>query len=630
MTQILRPLRFNQVTRRQTSLLALLLPSVALIATACSSDPTTENPVVGATIDANGDRVADDIGWAVDQNMDGVIDMVDLNSDGVIDGPGIDTTEDGLPNGTGLDLDNDGIYDAIDYNADGMVDNITQLGTGGAAATGGAPAGTGSVAGTGGAMTPGTGGVAPGTGGVAPGTGGAAPGTGGAVGTGGVATGGAVGTGGGSSLGCGITLGLSEPAAAMPTVGVVEFSTDLEGASSAAIEFGEDTTYGMTAPVDMAEPGFRTLLVGMAPERLYHYRIAVTAPSGTCYSEDMTITTGGLRNGVATPSAVSTGPNAAPGFIVIASGNTALILNKAGDVVWAFNFGSGGGGFGLGMFSAKLSWDGKYMIARDLGEFDAGDGGTFHSVKLDGTEQTQFDVLGGDHHDFDVTPDGLLYIAKTNGGMDECDKIYTANYDGSEGAPLADMASIFANDIYPTNGEEHEECHVNAIHYYHDAGIITASDREKDVIGVFDSNGQPIRAIGQAPAAAQSTFQAIVAEGTEGQPDSAWRVQHGHHHYADDKLVVFSNGPMGTPSEVLHYTINGDNTASIDWRYDVPMSGTQGDATHLPNGNFLLTSSAMGFIEEITPDLQRVGEYQFSGVGYVNHRPTLYGPPPGR
>jgi hypothetical protein len=60
---------------------------------------------------------------------------------------------------------------------------------------------------------------------------------------------------------------------AISTVASVEFTTDLAGLSAARIEFGLDASYGMTAPVDLAEPGYRTLLLGMKTSREYHFRI---------------------------------------------------------------------------------------------------------------------------------------------------------------------------------------------------------------------------------------------------------------------------------------------------------------------------------------------------------------------
>ncbi len=57
------------------------------------------------------------------------------------------------------------------------------------------------------------------------------------------------------------------------TVGIVKWSITDVMPESAEIWFGLDTGYGMVAPVDLDEPDFRTLLLGMKPDRTYHFRV---------------------------------------------------------------------------------------------------------------------------------------------------------------------------------------------------------------------------------------------------------------------------------------------------------------------------------------------------------------------
>jgi hypothetical protein len=106
-------------------------------------------------------------------------------------------------------------------------------------------------------------------------------------------------------------------------------------------------------------------------------------------------------------------------------------------------------------------------------------------------------------------------------------------------------------------------------------------------------------------------------------------VQHGHHLYGDDTLVVFSNGSFqGGQAHALHYTLSG-TTATLDWQYtDMGNSSTLGDIQALPNGNFLITQSQGGNIDEIDENQMLVQRINVQTAGYVNHRPSLYGPPP--
>jgi hypothetical protein len=121
------------------------------------------------------------------------------------------------------------------------------------------------------------------------------------------------------------------------------------------------------------------------------------------------------------------------------------------------------------------------------------------------------------------------------------------------------------------------------------------------------------------------------AEGADSTTSSVWRVQHGHDQYAANKIVLWSNGSFqGGTSKILHYTISG-STAKLDWQYTgTGNSPTFSDAQHLPNGNFLATNSQSGAVHEIDPSQKLVQSFSSLSKGYSCHRPTLYGPPPGR
>src|SRR6185503_21341639 len=112
---------------------------------------------------------------------------------------------------------------------------------------------------------------------------------------------GSTGAGGaGMSAGCTFTQS-SSLSTMIATVGIVTWSTTLAGVQSAKIDFGLTTSYGMTAPVDLKQPSYRTLLLGMKASRMYHYRITATNSGGSCASPDYTIMTGPLANGLVKP-----------------------------------------------------------------------------------------------------------------------------------------------------------------------------------------------------------------------------------------------------------------------------------------------------------------------------------------
>lgn len=420
-----------------------------------------------------------------------------------------------------------------------------------------------------------------------------------------------------AEVSCAIEI-LSSELATIPTVGVVTFSTDLPGFSAAKIQFAKASGPQLTAPVDLTEPGNRTLLLGMNQSSTYYYRVAVESGTNVCYSETQTITTGALSvNGL---ESASTGASAAEGFIVTSRGYDVIIFDKQGELVWAYPFEEL-------IFSAHLSWSGKHLFARNLGPFDAGDSGTFYRIAMDGSDLQKLDAPGGDHHDFAAIPAGIAYLAKTEAGG--CDKVFTASDDITDGKALFDTWQIF--QYFEDAGSQ--LCHANRIHYLKTADLFTVSDRQKDALAFFKGDGTPVTSVGIRPVGNWTKHILADDDGSE------WHFQHGHHYYADDKLLVFSNA-SSTGAAMLHYTLSGAS-ATLDWKYTgAGESMTQGDVEHLPNGNFLVTASNSGVIHEIGPAQNLIGSYTTipggitgafeGGVGYVSHRPTLYGPPPDR
>lgn len=478
----------------------------------------------------------------------------------------------------------------------------------------------------------------PGVGGGFQGTGGSGlgPSTGGAVGVGGDGNpgtgGGSQGTGGGGPLGAGLTdLTPFTPATCnitptvmnatkIPMVGVATFTADLPGADRAIIQFGASTEYTLEAPVDWAADAHKTLLLGMPANTDVHYRVAVFTGNNVCVSADATYKTGPLPTGAPGDANVTKGTSSvppAPGFMIMSSGLNGTwvwIANNQGKTVWAYKFKSGS-------TRGRMSWDGKYMYNRDLGPFNASSGGGINRVGMDGEGETSVQVMGGNHHDFTVTPTGIAYISKQAAG--QCDRIYKAGPDGSGATSLVDLDMIFGKFTdSPGAGSMGEKCHVNAIEYYDDRKAFSVSDREKDVIGLIDAEtGAVIGSVGKAPQSTLATH--ILAEGG----GSTWRVQHGHHWYADDKIVLWTNGSFqGGQSKVLHYTISG-SAATLDWQYTATgNSPTLGQAHRLSNGNFLATNSQGGQVHELDPNHTLIQSLKGSN-GYTTHRTTMYGPP---
>ena len=241
------------------------------------------------------------------------------------------------------------------------------------------------------------------------------------------------------------------------------------------------------------------------------------------------------------------------------------------------------------------------------------------------------DLPGGDHHDFTVTPQGIAYLAKEErGGFD---KIFTARSDGSDARVFFDLKQVI--DAYPkVGGPGTEQSHFNSIHYYRERDEYTVSNRESDAIVTISGDGRIKAGVGRN--VAPQVFPTWAAEGAEdgeanGMPQ-LWRVQHGHDLYAENKLLVFSNGDfVGGQAHVLHYTMSADHIAHLDWSYmKMGNSSTQGDVQMLRDDHVLVCAGNAGLLQELDENQNIVASYRApnGGFGYVMHRDSLYGAPP--
>jgi hypothetical protein len=525
----------------------------------------------------------------------------------------------------------------------GHVTAGTGPGTGGAGSSAGGVGSGGKGFNPAGGAGPNSGGTGPSAGTSGDGTGGAAAGSGGSGAGAGGKGGGVAGSGGSGGSGgkagplgpdltdvstftpadCTITPSVT-PAAKIGMVGVATFTTDLAGADRAIIQFGKTSEYTLEAPVNWADAMKKTLLLGMPANTEVHYRVVVIQGNSACIGADQTFETGAAPQGAPgtqTPTKGTSTVAPSPGFIIAQNGNYSYIVNNEGEVVWAYRF-------PIMLTRSLMSWDGKYMIARDIGPFNASSGGSLYRVGMDGEGELKLNVSGGHHHDFTVTPTGIAYAGKVQAGA--CDSLFTADYDGSNSKAVVDLDVVFGKFPNGPGSASMEKCHVNAIRYYADTDSFSFSDREKDAIAHVSSSGQVLGSVGATPNG--STPNHAKAEGADSSNDSDWRVQHGHELYEPNKLVLWSNGSfMGGQSRLLHYTINGAN-ATLDWSYSgTGNSPTFSGAQHLPNGNFMGTNSQTGAVHEIDPTQKLVQSFAaLCRGGYSFARPTLYGPPPGR
>jgi len=398
---------------------------------------------------------------------------------------------------------------------------------------------------------------------------------------------------------------------AISTVGIVTWSTTLSSLTSAQIRFGLPSTGPtMTAPVDLTQPGYRTLLLGMKASQTYLFRIVATGSDGTCTSPNYAMVTGPMAANVPTPVVTNMNPAAhARGFIVTSSGiagNWSYILDADGDPVW-WSTGP------QASSRAAMSWDGQDLYVMALNVQNAG--GEVWRMSMDGMTSEKLAGLETAHHDLTAIPGGIATLLWNTPGLDAHCSLVERSASGELTTVIADL-----NDVYNSN-----TFHANAVHYYPQDDSYTISDRNPNLFVKVTRRGQLVWQFGGTNPKDQSKFFS----------GAAWQVNHGHQLLPSGNFLFFNNGSIATGvaglSNAREYQLDmATMKATLVWSYaaDKINSMVLGDVQRLPNGNNLVTFSSMGAIHEVAPNGQLVMSLKASQFGYATWRETLYGPPP--
>jgi hypothetical protein len=493
----------------------------------------------------------------------------------------------------------------------------TMGGTAGGSAASGGTAGQ-ATGGTGGAMggSAGSGSPVGGSGGMPMGAGGTPMAGSGSGATGGAAGSGAGAGGSGTPTDCMITPTATE-SEVIPTVFNVEFTTDFASPAEARIDFGVDTTYGYSAPVDLTAPAYKTALLGMKPMKEYHYQIVVSGGGKECKSTDRTLMTGLIENGLPKPTIQT--PNAAGlagGFLLgewySGSKKYAFILDKDADIVWWFDPGEIASGFG-DVTRIRMTKDNKTMwIAH--GNVPSG---ASHMVKvnMDGTGgQDMTSNFPRLNHDFALAPaaagtgEDIYFIAYAASGS--CDEVVEYN--------AAGMTKV----VFPLNSVFSGACHANAIAYSPEDDTVIVSELNNNAYVKFKrTGGEPVWILGGGN---DNDFTGAAA---------TWDKQHNLHVLGKDHILFFNNGSNSAKAIELELDSTA-MTATKLWEYEAnppQQNPIMGDVQRLWNENTLVTYSFGGLIHEVDKNKMLVQSLSFgagSALGYTVKRETLYGPSP--
>ncbi len=526
--------------------------------------------------------------------------------------------------------------DGPDRNGGGR---STNAGQGGNTASGGAVrSGQGGGAGTGGRGASPAGGSG-GTAVLSGGAGGETPGAPGGLGKGGTSAsspgggaggttaggrgggGGTAGTSAGGSQGggnCSITIKTKSLSTAIPTVGIVEWSTDLPGLTEAHIEFGLDGNYGMTAPVDLKETNYHTLILGMkAGGKTYHFRVVAKAGNTVCTGADNTLPATGdppssLPHLTFTPAKAA---GLSGGFLVFetlrqtfGSGvpdSPAYIVDGDNDFVWWYTH---TGIIDVGR--VRQSYDGKYMWIAEVNVLSGKS--RVIRVKMDGTDEKDFtNDFAKLNHDFAVRSDETIaFIAYGSGA---CDDIKERSPDGTVTTIINSGTAVGAS-----------ACHCNAINYDRNDDTIVFSEQDSSSYVKVARDTKKVVWLMSSQNSAKATVTGLT-----------WKNEHNFHIIDPTHFLFFNNnsGPNATAIEAELSISGGKGTAKQVWSYVSNLTVMiLGDVQRFDNGNTLVTFSTAGEIREVNSSgtvLQTIKPTESGSLfGFAEKRKSLYGPPP--
>ena len=450
----------------------------------------------------------------------------------------------------------------------------------------------------------------------------------GATCTGGRCEGGETGTGGTGPTGSAtfqVDLSLST---VFGTVGIVSWSVDVP-IERASIKFGrQQGNWEHEAEVDLSEPDYRTLLLGMKPNTTYYVQVVAQNGTETYTSEVLPLETDYLLNGLPVLNVTTYDESRLYGGFTInctgTAGTTgmetpdktyAFIFDRDGDMVWAYEL---TGSPVAACTRARMSFDGRHMW---FGNFsNVSTDGAVMRVTMDGLGPEQSYSLPGRHHDFTVLPNNhVLYHEQANGGGYEGG----TPFGGGEGPDLIkeldpetgattliyDESTDFSQVIADANG-----AHTNHIDYVPHLDAISFSMRHSSTIGLI---GYPAGNLIAVFGGSMSDF------------DMSWDAQHGHQ-VMENSILVFNNNGSNGGASVLEYSYDLNTKASsLIFDYSSGVAAPYfGDVQRLPNGNTFITYSPTGVLHEVDPNGTLLRSIETTTIGYSRHRKTLYGAPP--
>ena len=303
------------------------------------------------------------------------------------------------------------------------------------------------------------------------------------------------------------------------TVGIVTWSITASGITAAHIDFGLDTTYGMTAPVDSTAAMYRTLLLGMKPAKTYHFRITASARLDHLHQRRPDRHHGRqaqLRRR-SRASRSRTPPAVPKGFFITSfwqgtGSKVPFIFDTDGDVVWWYTAASSESTDGISR--ARMSADSQsiWLVNESLS------GNPLRRVTMDGLTTQTYSNTKASHDIAAVSADTMAYLDYSES---DCNSIFEINNAGT-------YKEVFEPTGVTGTGTSFPSCHGNSVRYSKKEDYYTYSDWQADV-AVVNRTG---------------TLQWLLSKKVSG-GHTAWGGQQHGTQLLDSSILIFANQGTG-------------------------------------------------------------------------------------
>ena len=405
-------------------------------------------------------------------------------------------------------------------------------------------------------------------------------------------------------------------------------------ATGAFVEFGPAGVRERMARARIDDSGHaRAFLVGMKPTTENNWRVIEVVGGERLRGHRHALETGSLGTSVPDLTVEIHDPLRASGGYVVTSTlsqpSTAIIVDADGDVVWAHR--PSADWHQLHIPRVLRSRTGDWIVYHaglgyQPGETEVVLDRMIVRIGLDGTGEETLRVPDAHHDVFERGGGGytvLMYDWRTIDDQQiQGDRLVEIDLDGTQ----RQIWSVWDHFEYdPQNGStaDLDWSHANAVDYDRGDDAYLVSLHNLDCIVKIDrETGDQLWVLGGE----HSTFQ-LPDGGT-----TLFQRQHEFELLDDGGIVVFDNGlPAGGDSRVVEYALDEQGGAAVfrwEYRLDPPRYNVAlGHVDRLPNGNTLITWSALGQIDEVTPEgtvVWRLKAEMGSGFGYTTWRETLF------